>query len=283
MATVLVLSSHVAASRVGGFVQALALGALGIDAILAPTVLFGRHPGWGAPGGGAVTPDLFGGLIDGVEAQGLFGALDAVVTGYFANAEQVALAAAAIDRVRAARGDRSCPVLVDPVLGDLDGGLYVKPAVSAAVIADLVPRADILTPNLWELGHITGQPVATTAEAIAAAHGLCAPDRNRRVLVTSAPAGPGMTGVLEVGPQGIWRVTHGRMATAPNGTGDLFAALVIAGVIEGRDSPGAVMRAAAGVVDALDATVAANAQDLVIVTLGARLHHPQAPVTVEAL
>ena len=49
MASALIMSSHVASSRVGGSVQALALAQFKIDPILAPTVLYGRHPGWGAP------------------------------------------------------------------------------------------------------------------------------------------------------------------------------------------------------------------------------------------
>ena len=54
MPLALILSSHVAASRVGGSAQALALAPFGIDPVVVPTVLFGRHPGWGAPGGAAV-------------------------------------------------------------------------------------------------------------------------------------------------------------------------------------------------------------------------------------
>ena len=57
MSTVLILSSYVAASRVGGGAQALAFARLGIEPILVPTVTFGRHPGWGPPGGGPVTAE----------------------------------------------------------------------------------------------------------------------------------------------------------------------------------------------------------------------------------
>ena len=77
MARILILSSFVAASRVGGSAQALALARLGIEPVLAPTVLFGRHPGHGPPGGAAVAAEIFEGVLAGIEAQGLFGALDA--------------------------------------------------------------------------------------------------------------------------------------------------------------------------------------------------------------
>ena len=71
MATALILSSHVASSRVGGSVQALALAQFKIDPVLAPTVLYGRHPGWGAPGGAATSIEAFEGMIDGIEANGI--------------------------------------------------------------------------------------------------------------------------------------------------------------------------------------------------------------------
>ena len=50
MAVALILSSSVAASRIGGQAQALALAALGIDPILIPTVQFGAGPHKGGRG-----------------------------------------------------------------------------------------------------------------------------------------------------------------------------------------------------------------------------------------
>ena len=102
MPLALILSSHVASSRVGGFVQALAFAQLKVDPIVVPTVLYGRHPGHGAPGGAAVPVEAFQGVLDGVEANGLFGLVDILITGYFTSAAQVRVAAKTIDAVRAA-------------------------------------------------------------------------------------------------------------------------------------------------------------------------------------
>ena len=44
-----------------------------IDPMVVPTVLFGRHPGWGAPGGAHVPIEAFEGMLDGIEANNLFG------------------------------------------------------------------------------------------------------------------------------------------------------------------------------------------------------------------
>ena len=47
MPLALILSSYVAAARVGGGAQQFALAPFGIDPVLVPTVLFGRSPARG--------------------------------------------------------------------------------------------------------------------------------------------------------------------------------------------------------------------------------------------
>src|SRR6185436_12136532 len=88
------------------------------------------------------------------------GLADAVITGHFSHPAQVATAARAIDSVRIAQRDGAFSpnpaVVVDPILGDAPRGLYVKAEVAEAVKAELLMRADVLTPNLWELGFLTG-------------------------------------------------------------------------------------------------------------------------------
>src|SRR5262249_36853160 len=131
MPRVLILSSFVAASRVGGSAQAAALGRLGIETVVVPTVVFGRHPGFGAPGGAAIEPERFQSMLDAVEARGAFAALDAVIPGYFASAQQVAAAAETLAKVRAA--SPTAHLIVDPIMGDEARGLYVREPVAEAL------------------------------------------------------------------------------------------------------------------------------------------------------
>lgn len=281
MSHALILSSHVATSRVGGMAQAIALTQLGIAPILVPTVLFGRHPGLGPPGGGAVDPALFRGMLEGVAARGLGAQVRLVITGYFAHADQVLAAAEALDAWP--EGTRPL-VLVDPVLGDAGKGLYVRPEVAQAVAAQLLPRADLITPNLWELGHLADASVEGEAAAVAAAEALRLRLPGRRVVVTSSPAAAGRASVLDVSDRGVWRFSHGRVSQAPNGVGDLFAAL-LGGALVDPVAPvsgeTAVRRAVAGVADALDAAVARGLGDLELVGGSVDLRAPIAPVTVE--
>lgn len=275
MPTALIVSSYVASSRVGGLIQALAFGALGIEARLIPTVLFGRHPGHGAPGGGAVGPETFRGVIEGAEAQGALAA-DLILTGYFALPAQVEATAAAIDRARA--NPVKPIVLVDPILGDATRGLYVKAEVEAAVRALLIPRADVLAPNLWELNRITRMTAIDAESAAAAARSLGKP-----VLASSIPCGADQIGVLHVDGPSAWLACHAKAVEVPKGTGDLLKALFAAGLIEAAPTQTALARAVGGVADAVEAAVAAGLDDLPVASLGERFRTPSSRVILSTV
>jgi pyridoxine kinase len=252
---ILILSSFVAASPVGGGAQVLALAGLEARAILVPTVLFGRHPGLGPPGGGAVANTLFAGVLEGVAASGAYESLDAVITGYFADPGQIAAAGAAIDAIRALRPNLI--VVADPIMGDTVKGLYVPPAVATAQADILVPRADLISPNAWELQRLTACVIADPASALAAAR-----EAGRPVLVSSVPMGRNI-GVLWTDGEEAWLASHRKGPGAPNGTGDLLTALFTAALLEGASGP-----------DALETAVS----DVATQVLGA-----ETPITLEAL
>src|ERR1700761_4046384 len=193
MPLALVLSSFVAASRIGGAAQQYVLAAHKIDPVLVPTVMLGRNPARGS-GGQATPPDLFGRMLADVEADALFGMVDLVITGHFSSPEQVEIAADALARIQAA-SERAPVVVVDPILGDYPKGLYVRPEVAEAVAGRLVPLADWITPNLWELSYLTGAEIESAADAAMAARRLGKP-----ALITSAPVDEGEIGILIVEP-----------------------------------------------------------------------------------
>ncbi len=257
MPRVLILSSFVAASRVGGGAQALALARLGIEPILVPTVLFGRHPGHGPPGGAAVEPEVFEAMLSGVEAQGLFGCLDAVITGHFSSAEQVAIAAEALARVKRASPD--CRVIVDPIMGDTDKGLYVRAPVAEAIAAELVPGADLIAPNAWELARLSARDVNDVASAVAAARSL-----GRPTLVSSL-ADEHAIGVAYVDAREAWLALHPRRDTAPKGTGDLLTAAFAASLAHGSAAREALEIAVGVVAEAAEG--ASNLDELPIEAL----------------
>lgn len=281
MPLALILSSFVAASRIGGAAQQYVLAAHKIDPVLAPTAMFGRTPAKGARGE-ATAPDVFRRMLADIEADAIFGLLDLMITGHFSSAEQVEIAAGVIERVRNAErtgawGARPL-ILVDPILGDAPKGLYVKPEVAEAVARRLVPQADWITPNVWELGHLTGRAIETAEDARDAARAL-----GRPALVTSAPAGEGQIGLLYVDKEEAVLFSHARRPSAPSGTGDLVAASFGAGLIEGMDPRDAAERAARAAAEAVTAAEVWKAPELPIVALADRIVKPTATVETRTL
>ena len=278
----LIMSSHVAGSRVGGSAQALALSQFKIDPIVVPTVLYGRHPGWGAPGGAQVPVEAFEGMLDGIEANGLFGTTDLVITGYFASVEQVRAAARAIDAVRAAPRDgalaRKPLIVVDPVMGDAGKGLFIPADVAQALIDELVPRADLIAPNSWELQRITGAEARDPAAAVRAARLTGKP-----VLVSSVQRG-GEIGVVYADKREAWLAAHQRGTEAvPSGTGDLLTALFAAALLEGQTPSYGLARAVGGLAETIVSAGIWAAAELPVVAMGARIKQASPTVRIERL
>ncbi len=238
MQTVLVISSFVAASRVGATASAFCLRRLGIETHILPTTLLGRHPGWGAPGGGPVSAELLEDMWKGIKAQNI--AFDGVLTGYMATPDQAVLAARIIADVCAV--NPAAYIVVDPVMGD-HGHLYIPTVTARAIMQNLVPLADMITPNSWELGYITGAPTQTFDGIRAAAMQV-----SSRALVTSVPIGHQIGAMIQSGFQSIY-VRHDKFKDVPHGGGDTLAGLFLAHVVKGETPERAMALSVASVFD----------------------------------
>ncbi len=238
MPTVLVISSYVAASRVGGAIAPYVLGPMKIEAVHVPTTLFGRHPGLGAPGGEPVEAETMLDMLDGVAADGLYSRLDAIVTGYFANPTQIAIAARAIDDVRAARGPGNRPiVLVDPIMGDTGGGLFVPEETALALAEHMVPRADLVACNHWEFQRLAG--AAPKLEDVIEA----AQAQGGDWLVGSIPFRGRMANVLASEQRVHAAACDIVPEPVPKGTGDLFRLVYLGQRLTGANEVDAMHRA----------------------------------------
>jgi len=255
---VLILSSLVAADAVGGGAAQAFLRREGHDAALVPSVVFGRHPGRGAAGGGRVPDGVFEGAIEGFLSR--HPAPAAILTGYFATPAQAAAAAKAIDAAR--KADPDLLVLVDPVIGDGEDGsgkLYVPEAVARAVRDQLAPRAGALTPNAFELAWLAERPIESLEDAVEAAAALSTP----AIFVTSAPTSdPERIASLLVESGDARVIEATRRPDAPRGTGDLFAAAALSAWLDGAPPRGMLARAEAFARAAVETAWAANADDL---------------------
>jgi pyridoxal kinase len=259
---VIAITSQVAGNPVGGALTSAVLFNAGFRPVLVPTVVMGRHPGRGAPGGSALTGRELSSALDAILAEGLVEQAAAIFTGYVARREQVEAIASFLTEARRRRPE--LPVWVDPILGDgpgapEDGRLYIRPDTAAAVRDHLVPAADVITPNLFELAWLSGRRIKDEAAAAEAARALAS-----AALVTSAPAGEGRVGVLAVSQEEAQAVDTARIDGAPNGAGDLFAALALCDALNGAGLSRAAATAAGTVGAVFRASAAAGSAELIL-------------------
>ena len=235
---ILSIQSEVVYGHVGQGAARFALQRLGHEVWALPTVLYSNHAGYPHVQGEAVSADLLSRLLDGLAANGRLAQCDAVISGYLGNAEQAKAIADAVFHVK--RANPKSLYCLDPVLGD-DGRAYAKPGVAEAMARHLLPLADIVTPNRFELVQLSALPVRDRDDVKAAARRLGRP----LVLVTSVPAGNDRTGVVAVSESDAWLVSTPLLQDVPHGPGDLFAALFLTEHMAGSTLSEAV-RAAVG-------------------------------------
>jgi len=261
---VLCLNSHVAYGYVGNDAAGFCLRRLGVEAWQVDTVAFSNHPGHGACTGRVVPAAEIDDLIAGLAARGVLGDCRAVLAGYLGAAEQGPAVLRAVERVRAANGEAL--FVLDPVMGDAGPGLYVKPEIARFFVEEAVPRADILTPNVWELGRIVGRTIGDRRDALDAAWEVLARGP-KTVLVSSLPAGEAYLEMMAVTGAGAWAVTVPRLAfpVAPNGAGDALVGLFAGHLVQGAEVPGALAASAASVHAILEATQAAGRRELALI------------------
>ena len=228
---ILSVQSWVAYGHVGNASAMFPLQRLGAEVWAVNTVQFSNHTGYGTWTGQVFTGDQITALISGIEARGVLPGCDAVLSGYIGDAGIGHAVLDAVARVRAA--NPNALYCCDPVIGDDDTGVYVRPGIDAFLRDQALAQADIATPNRFELQHLTGLPTATLAEAqsaVACLQAMMRPAGPRIVLLTSlrtTETPPGEIDMLaaEQGRSHLLRTPA--LPLSVNGAGDAIAALFL--------------------------------------------------------
>ncbi|MGI8645524.1 MAG: pyridoxal kinase PdxY [Nocardioides sp.] len=259
---ILSIQSSVAYGHVGNSAAVFPLQRLGHEVWPVSTVVFSNHTGYGAWRGPLLAPEDVREVIAGIEDRGVLGTCDAVLSGYQGGAGIADVIIEAVAKVKAA--NPAATYTCDPVMGNATSGCFVDPAIPPIIRERVVPVADLITPNQFELGFLTGTEPATLEDILASAD-LARAMGPSTVLVTSVeqPDRPEETiEMLAVTGDGAWIVQTPRLPMKANGSGDVTAALFTAHLRTTGSPPDALARTASAVYAVLNATLESGEREL---------------------
>ena len=276
---ILSIQSSVAYGHAGNSAAVFPLQRLGHEVWPVLTVHFSNHTGYGAWRGPLLAPGDVADVIAGIDDRGVLGEADAVLSGYQGDPAVGAVILDAVARVKKLNPD--AVYCCDPVMGDVGRGMFVRPGIPEFLRDTVVPEADILTPNHFELDFLAGRTTTTLDEVLEAVDAVRARGP-RDVLVTSVlhdALAEGFLDVVAVSDEGAWAVTTPLLPISPNGCGDVTAALYLAHLRETGSAASALPRTIASVFAVLEATIAAGTREIALVAAQEAIAVP--PDTVE--
>jgi len=260
--SVISIQSQVVHGHVGNSAAVLPIQAHGLNVAAVPTTLLSNNPHFETMRGRVLESELVGDLLRGVEERGLIETSRYIVSGYLGSQANGDVVAAFVERARMINPD--IKYICDPVMGDMNLGIFVADQVVECIIDRLVPLADLLTPNQFELGLITRTEVMSWPALETAAAQVQAL-RGARLVVTGCNLADTPDGLLEnivFDHETCTRLTSPRLLIVPVGTGDLFTGLLTAKLTQGNTLVEAARGAAATVSEVLRLTMEAGEHDM---------------------
>jgi len=266
---ILSIQSWVAYGHVGNASAVFPLQRLGANVWPIHTVQFSNHTGYGHWTGQVFSGDAVRELVDGIAERDVFPTCDAVLSGYMGDAAIGEAILHAVARVRAANpGAVYC---CDPVIGDTDTGVYVRPGIEDFIRDRALPQADLATPNRFEIERLTGQRCDTidaAKAAIATLAGRMRKDGPRAVLLTSLETAstPGDRVDMMVAEGGAFHLLRTpRLPVSVNGAGDAIAALFLFHRLRTGDAARALEAAGSSIHGLLRRTAEAGSREVQLI------------------
>jgi pyridoxine kinase len=259
------IQSHVAYGHVGNSAAVFPLQRMGVEVWPIHTVQFSNHTGYGKWQGRVFDASLIRDIVAGLETRGVLGECDGVLSGYVGAPE---IGEAILDAVATVkRANPAARYCCDPVIGDVGKGVFVRDGVAEFMRDKALTVADIVTPNHFELDHLTGRDSRTLAAAREAVKALHARGP-RAVLVTSLAVDDtpqDAVDMLASDETGQFRLRTPRLDVAANGAGDAIGALFLVLYLRSGRIDEALSRAASAIFGVLKRTAELGAPEIQIV------------------
>jgi pyridoxine kinase len=284
MANILSMQSHVAFGYVGNKAAVFPLQRLGNEVININTVQFSNHTGYGSWTGDIMSIEQIDKIFTGVFERGALNHLDAVLTGYLGDKAlgEILLKWLAIIK----QNNPNLVYCCDPVIGDVGRGVFVRPGVPEFFANQVLSHTTILTPNQFELTYLTGVEINTLSDAQKACQ-ILHNSGVKTVLVTSLTRVDCDPNVIEmfVSGESNYLIATPRLSLpiAPNGSGDMTAAVFLAKYLETKDLKLSLEHTAAAIYAVFAKTMELNQRELAIIASQDELVNPSYQFTAKEI
>lgn len=168
---VLSIQSHVASGYVGNKAAVFPLQLLEFEVDVINSVQFSNHTGYPCGWEGEVLDGtMLERLVAGMERNGLLSSDDPdsddgignILTGYIGSESFLGAVVSVVRKLKSL--NVRCRYICDPVLGDM-GKFYVPKELVDIYRRDILPLADVITPNQFEIEQLTGIKILTIGDA----------------------------------------------------------------------------------------------------------------------
>ena len=279
---ILSIQSHVAFGYVGNSAAVFPIQRLGHEVWPVLTVNFSNHTGYGAWRGPVVAADQVAEVIEGISERDGLSTVSAVLSGYQGDPAVGAIILDSVRRVKALnpRALYCC----DPVMGDVGRGMFVREGIPEFMRDEVVPAADVITPNHFELNFLAGVESTDTLQEVLAAVDVVRSSGPSNVLVTSViTKDPTHLDLVAASDEGAWSVTTPLLPISPNGGGDVTAVVYLSHLLSTGSTPAALGRTANTLFAILDRTLKSGRRELELIASQDDIANPPATYEVTQL
>jgi len=262
--SILSIQSAVSYGHVGNSAAVFPLQRLGFEVWPVNTVQFSNHAGYETCRGPAMAASDIANVVTGIEEMGLFSKCQAVLSGYLGSFENGEVIARTVEKIK--KANPTALYCCDPVIGDSREGVYVGEGIVDFIREHLAPKADILTPNRFELERLTGESASSDQALIKSARSLV----EKGAFIVAVTSLQGVTSeeiaTMVVTDSSAWRITTPRLALRAKGTGDVFAALLLGHVLKGRQVEDALEQTCSALFHVIKETSKTDSEELLLIT-----------------
>ncbi|WP_394202074.1 pyridoxal kinase PdxY [Shewanella waksmanii] len=237
MKGIISIQSHVVFGHAGNSSAVFPLQRMGIEVWPIHTVQFSNHTqyqqGWT---GRAFNAEDIAELINGLSNIEQLAQCQAVITGYQGSAEQCRAIIGAVSKVK--QHNPNAIYVCDPVMGDPDKGCILAEGITEVLINEVMPIADVIVPNQFELTQFTGIEINSLADAKLACDKALALGPSVVLVKHLHSVSDDKFTMMLATAQGHYVIQRPHLAFSkqPVGVGDLITALFTGAMIQGNDA-----------------------------------------------